>query len=156
MKRMLRMMLLVGLVALFAACGGDTEPASSETETNADTSVEEVSLDDQLIAAVNAEDVAEVERLLSEGADPNVEESDAFFSNPILRSAVMDGNVEITRLLIENGADVNARDSNGNSVLRRAITEGHTEIVALLIDAGADPTAVEGDDSALLPLAVQT
>jgi ankyrin repeat protein len=156
MKRMLWMMMLVSLAALFAACGGDAEPASSGTGTDADTSGEEMSLDDQLVAAVNAEDVAEVDRLLSEGADASVEEADDFFSNPILRTAVVDGNVEITRLLIENGADVNARDSKGNSVLRRAITEGHPELVALLIDAGADATAVEGDDNALLPLAVQT
>lgn len=150
------MIMLVSLAALIAACSEDTEPASSETGTDEDTSFEEMSLDDQLIAAVNSEDVAEVDRLLSEGADASVEESDDFFSNPILRSAVMDGNVEITRLLIDNGGDVNARDSKGNSVLRRAITQGHTELVSLLIDAGADATAVEGDDNALLPLAVQT
>ena len=162
-KRILCLLVLVGLVALLAACGGGFGSTVSEAKSlpvkaeAPDTAAEdEMSLDEQLIEAVNAGGLTEVERLLAEGANADAVEGDDFFTNPILRSAVEDGSVELTRALIENGADVNARDSKGNSVLRYAVTEAHPEIVAILLEAGADASALQADDEGLLPMAVAT
>ena len=49
--------------------------------------------------------------------------------------------VETIKLLLDNGADVHARD---DYALRRASGKGYTEIVKLLLDRGADVDAYDG------------
>jgi len=44
-------------------------------------------------------------------------------------------------LLIDKGADVNAKDITGETALMVAAERGHTEIVKLLIGRGADVNA---------------
>jgi len=48
------------------------------------------------------------------------------------------GYTEIVKLLIEEGADVNAQDYMGYTAFNFASKEGHTEIIKLLRDAGAE------------------
>jgi HEAT repeat protein len=55
---------------------------------------------------------------------------------------------EITRLLIERGADVNLQDDRGNSVLKMA-AGCEPEVINALIAAGADPNAP--DPSGMVP-----
>lgn len=43
--------------------------------------------------------------------------------------------------LLQNGADVNIKDDNGETLLRWAASGGHTEIAALLLKRGADVNA---------------
>ena len=52
--------------------------------------------------------------------------------------------------LIENGAEVNARDDDSWTPLSRASMNGHTEVASLLIGKGADVDA--RDDDGLTPL----
>jgi ankyrin repeat protein len=52
--------------------------------------------------------------------------------------------VEVVRVLVRHGANVNARDQDGNTPLCTAITEhieGVKEVVKLLIECGADVNA---------------
>ena len=49
-----------------------------------------------------------------------------------------EGNIKKARFLIDNGADVNAKDSTGNSPLHRAASNGDIYTARLLIDNGAD------------------
>lgn len=57
---------------------------------------------------------------------------------------------EIARLLIERGADVNARAPNGSTVLMMAAREGHEGLANQMLAAGADPGAInERGESAL-------
>jgi ankyrin repeat protein len=52
------------------------------------------------------------------------------------------GHLEATRLLIETGADVNARRTNGATALVSAITGGgHLEVIKVLVENGADVNA---------------
>ena len=51
--------------------------------------------------------------------------------------ASYNGHIEVVILLIEKGADINARDSSGYTALKMASIMGHTEIANLLIEAGA-------------------
>ena len=49
-----------------------------------------------------------------------------------------DKGVEITELLIANGADVNAKDNWGSTPLHSAVWAGHKKLVHLLIARGED------------------
>ncbi|HUV66084.1 MAG TPA: ankyrin repeat domain-containing protein, partial [Sedimentisphaerales bacterium] len=55
-----------------------------------------------------------------------------------LHEAAADGDIELVRSLISNGADVNAKDQRGRAALHRAANTGHVEVVRLLIEHGAD------------------
>jgi ankyrin repeat protein len=56
-----------------------------------------------------------------------------------LHAAARSGNVDAVRLLLEHGADPNAREAGDNTyALHWAAAHGHLEIVRTLLDAGAD------------------
>ena len=58
----------------------------------------------------------------------------------LLFKASEDGNLEVVRLLVKNGAEVNARNTYGDSGLPlvQAVFFGHLKIAKTLIDFGAD------------------
>ena len=60
-----------------------------------------------------------------------------------LIDAVRRGDIEIVKLLIKEGADVNARDKYGGTALMAAANNGHTEIAKILIGRGAKVDAVD-------------
>lgn len=53
-------------------------------------------------------------------------------------------------LLLEYGADPNAKDSSGSTSLHTAAQDGHNKIIQLLLEYWADPNSK--DDSGLTPL----
>lgn len=57
---------------------------------------------------------------------------------PLLYFAAIMGDLEIARLLLEHGADVNGTHKGGTTVLFHAAESGRTEIVRFLIQQGAD------------------
>ena len=68
--------------------------------------------------------------------------------NTTLMSASLEGHLEVTKLLIEEGVDVNAQDNEGWTALMYASGAGlkdrkdvNPEVVPLLIKAGADVNA---------------
>ncbi|KFV72327.1 Arf-GAP with coiled-coil, ANK repeat and PH domain-containing protein 3, partial [Dryobates pubescens] len=58
-------------------------------------------------------------------------------------------------LLLQNGADVNQRDSRGRAPLHHATYLGHTGQVCLFLKRGANQHAVDGDGQDPLSIAVQ-
>jgi len=54
-----------------------------------------------------------------------------------LMDAASQGHLEIVKLLISHGADVNAQSACGNSPLMYACSSGHEDIVKELLNAGA-------------------
>jgi uncharacterized protein len=66
-----------------------------------------------------------------------------------LHYAAFAGQPEVAALLLNYGADVNARSTNGSSVLMMAVYEGHEDVVRLLLARGADNSVINdrGDDA---------
>ena len=60
-------------------------------------------------------------------------------------TAALHGHLDICRLLIDKGAQVNAKDSRGYTPLHGAAFQGHIKIVCLLCDHGADIEARNED-----------
>ena len=59
------------------------------------------------------------------------------------------------RILVDAGADVNARDKDDDPLLYTAVREDEPEIVQILLDAGADVNARNSSDDPLLYTAVR-
>ena len=84
--------------------------------------------------AANSGQLAEVERLLSEGADIDAR-SDNGMTPLILAS--WRGHTKVVELLLREGADVYAETNTGSTALKLATERGHKEIVRMLQEAGA-------------------
>ena len=73
-----------------------------------------------------------------------------------MHNAARYGHKEIAELLIDKGADVNAKTESGRNPLHSAAMEGHKEIAELLITKGADVNAKDEDGRTPLDLANKT
>ena len=78
----------------------------------------------------------EVERQLALGV--NVNSRHFFTRDTPLIEAAYNGHVEIVKLLIDRGADVNLKGEAWYGPLHAAAMGGHAEVVKLLLDNGAD------------------
>lgn len=78
--------------------------------------------------------------LLDHGARPNRGEREW----TALHYATFAGHAELVDMLLEAGADINARSTNGSSVVMMAAREGHADLAKRLLDAGANP-ALQND-----------
>jgi ankyrin repeat protein len=82
--------------------------------------------------------------LLDRGADHAIAARNDIKVQP-LHAAVAGRNVEAVRLLLERGADVNARQQVGYTPLMGAASAGREDMVQLLLDRGADPSLTNDD-----------
>lgn len=69
---------------------------------------------------------------------PPAERPSVYTVNDLIE-AVREGNTRRIRLVVQNGVDVNSKDSAGESALIVAAREGKTEVVRTLLDNHADP-----------------
>lgn len=82
--------------------------------------------------------------LLERGADASLASLNAMRVQP-LHAAAAGKHLEIARLILAHGADVNARQQNGFAPLHAAAQNGQAELVRLLLDHGADPAQTTDD-----------
>jgi ankyrin repeat protein len=73
-----------------------------------------------------------------------------------LMYAARDGRMDTVRMLLEAGADINARDANDITPLITAITNNHPELARYLIERGADVKAVDWYGRTPLWAAIET
>ena len=88
--------------------------------------------------AIQADDVARVKQILA--ADPGAinERDDGRFRELPIHIVAATGNIEITRLLLDAGADIDAGDSDNSTALGVAAMRRQGELVTLFIERGAN------------------
>lgn len=94
---------------------------------------------DSIWSAVRAGDIETISHYLSDGADINARDSE-FGMTPLSWAALLD-QTEAIELLIQKGADVNAKNRDGGTPLHAAAFLGRTEAAELLIQKDADVNA---------------
>lgn len=90
--------------------------------------------------------------LLEKGADPNVSSRNEFKVSP-LHSACATSNLKMAELLIQKGADVNAKQMHGVTPIHSAAHNGQTALVQLLIDNNAEINAIMDNGQTPLSMA---
>ncbi len=148
MKTSVILMLLI----LSFAFGFDCKKLSSVTDEYLQTP--QTTKDEELFAAIEANDKTKVEELLKQSANPNAFEQSYYknadgnlektkFYDTALGNAVNLKQVEIARLLLEHGADVNkgtfSLDKNGqedynSSNIKQAVIKQDIPMIKLLIE----------------------
>ena len=106
-------------------------------DTGANINFKDSQGDSPLILAGEQQDL-ELMRVLLNTPNINVNIVDRR-GRTALHEAIISSNIEMCRLLIEYGADVNIQDNNGDTPLLKAfkVNEFNLEIVRLLVDRGA-------------------
>jgi ankyrin repeat protein len=104
----------------------------------------------ELLKAVEARQVAEVNRLLRDGANVQVRDKEG---HTALSIAAYYNSTEIAEALLKRGADPNARGYDGLTPLMRAAKNGNTEAVRLLLSHGANANAQGMNGETALKLA---
>ena len=87
--------------------------------------------EDSFLTAVARGNVAETQRLIASGADVN--------------AAAEENTMDLAKMLIEAGADVNTSDDNGRTALMIAAEKNAVDLAKMLIEAGADVNASDDD-----------
>eukprot|EP01046_Picozoa_sp_COSAG06_P060562 COSAG06_NODE_12930_length_1311_cov_1.111386_1_plen_381_part_10 len=96
-------------------------------------------------AAVEAGDIETTKRMLQDGGvHASIVLDSATGVAPLHRAARL-GNLELVKILIEDGADVNAKTKFGYTPLHWAVTYSHAEIITELIAIPAVDTALKTD-----------
>ena len=122
--------LTISATVLFAGCAMTQPQKSVELPT---TKTPDISILD----AVSAGNVDVVKMYLSDGLDLNLK-YEQWFSTTLLHRAVAADQEEIVKLLIDRGADVNAKDINSNAPLSLTGIHGNVSVADLLVSSGAD------------------
>jgi ankyrin repeat protein len=92
-------------------------------------------IDAELIGATVDNNVPEIRRLLSVGADVNARNN--YGETPLYWACIW-GNVAVFKELVDHGADVNTKDRKGDTPLHWASKKGHVQVAKELLDHGAD------------------
>ena len=127
-----------------AAGRGDTEKVVHFLDSGADVNEKSVGVT-PLLDALRNRHVETAKVLVRRGADVNY--VDDIYRIPPIVYAAMYGDTELTRLLIEKGANVNATTGNGYAAkagftaLIEAAYRGDVDVGRLLLEHGADPDA---------------
>lgn len=105
-------------------------------------------LNEQLILAIDTNDIKRVEELLDKGVSPDADHA--------LANAAVAGNLEICKLLVKRGAntqDFNILASIGLTPLMIAAEKGQVELVKFMLENGADRNRSDRSGNTALMLA---
>lgn len=90
----------------------------------------------ELFLAARKGDAVKVSQLLASRTGPDTK--GGVWGQTALHQAAADGLIEAASLLLDYGADVNAKDGTGDTPLDAAIWKGNIDMVRLLVERGAE------------------
>jgi ankyrin repeat protein len=124
----------------WAAYGGELEMVKTLLEAGAKVE-EQQGTDTALHAAVHSGNPEILRLLLNADGHAMINNFDIIEYTPLMITA-QENRLDLARLLIEDGADVNANNEPklGDTALKKAVENGSVEMVEFLLSAGADPT----------------
>lgn len=138
--------------------GAESEESSGEVDGEAESwNLADVrELHPGLLAhrAARTRDLPALAAALAHGAEVNWADVEDEGKTPLVQ-AVLGGSLIVCEFLLQNGADVNQRDSRGRAPLHHATLLGRTGQVCLFLKRGADQHALDEDDQDPLNIAVQ-
>lgn len=138
--------------------GAESEESSGEADREAEAwglaDVRE--LHPGLLAhrAARTRDLPALAAALAHGAEVNWADAEDEGKTPLVQ-AVLGGSLILCEFLLQNGADVNQRDSRGRSPLHHATLLGRTGQVCLFLKRGADQHALDNEHQDPLSIAIQ-
>jgi ankyrin repeat protein len=113
--------------------------------------------DEQLFNASLKNDTELFKKILNEGANVNyIKSVGPWMKVNSLIYSVRNKNIEITKLLLENGIDVNWKDGFNSSAIMYAAYTGKIELVELLLKYGGNINDNDGKDSSVLTAAKES
>lgn len=83
-------------------------------------------------------DLMKARLLIASGADVNARSTN-LERTPLLIAAGYPGSIPVLQLLVDNGADLHAKDRSGIHALGRATSTADVEVVRFLVDHGCNP-----------------
>jgi uncharacterized protein len=130
---------LAALAVLAAGCSAD-DPAGSDagSDTASDTGSEGPTSRASVSGRPSSKPTAEA---ATRSGEPDLARLGQRELDRRLIAAAWDGDVRLARRLIEQGADVNAKDGTGQNAYLIATSEGHDELLELTLRNGAEPLA---------------
>ncbi|XP_012662735.1 arf-GAP with coiled-coil, ANK repeat and PH domain-containing protein 3 isoform X2 [Otolemur garnettii] len=140
--------------------GVESEESSSEVDADAEAEAWGLAdvreLHPGLLAhrAARTRDLPALAMALAHGAEVNWADVEDEGKTPLVQ-AVLGGSLIVCEFLLQNGADVNQRDSRGRAPLHHATLLGHTGQVCLFLKRGADQHALDQEQQDPLTIAVQ-
>jgi ankyrin repeat protein len=132
-----------------AVSGGDIEQLKLHIARGADLNKADKSNMTTLVQAILASRVEVVKVLVEAGA--NVDQASVL--GPPLAVAAGRAKLEIAGVLVDGGADVNAKDRSGKTALISAAEMGQQELVELLVAKGADVNVTDKQGRTALTVA---
>ena len=141
-----------GLTPLHYACdAGKLEIVQMLVEAGADVRVADNEGETCLNRAAN-DGRTETVRYLASLREADVIRQ-GFQNRTALHTAVSSGHVNVVEVLIDAGADIEAKNVNGRTLLHYACDAGKLEIVQMLVEAGADVRVADNNGHTCLMLA---
>jgi serine/threonine-protein phosphatase 6 regulatory ankyrin repeat subunit B len=98
-----------------------------------------ISKQESLLTSARDGKVKSTEELLK-SSKRGIEERDSKGRTPLMLSAVS-GEAKITKMLVDAGADLKAKDSSGLDAMQTAIRFLRPSVISVLLDAGMDPNS---------------
>lgn len=112
-----------------------------------------------LFEAIDQHDLHRVAELIAQGVNPNIFESEWPRYTPLqiaIGELEFGGPLDIVRILLEHGADINAWDASHDSTpLLVAVCRRQFDIVPMLLADGADPNVRSGEGDSPLRMLVE-
>lgn len=115
---------------MYASYNGHEAIIRKLVEKGADVNMQDLYGRSALMMASSGPYPAAVKYLLEHGANPNLVDKEEHFT--ALMYAAAEGQLDVIKILLANGADPEMKDIDGDDAVKFAADNGHTAVVSLL------------------------